>query len=48
VGLKMAHLTKITLYFEFLSAQPDGARVQAPEQFKILRALSHLRHFHTP
>ncbi len=26
-GLKMAHMTKITLPFDFLSAQPDGARV---------------------
>ncbi len=33
-GPKMAHLTKITLSFEFSSAHPDGARVKASEKFK--------------
>jgi hypothetical protein len=44
-GLKTAHLTKITLAFDFFGAHPDGARVQASEKFKILCAFEHLLHF---
>jgi hypothetical protein len=47
-GLKMAHLPKIALAFEFLSAHPNGARAQAAEKFKILCAFEHLHHFDRP
>ncbi len=33
-GLKIAHLTKITLSLEFLIAHPDGARVVPPKSSK--------------
>jgi hypothetical protein len=39
-GLKMAHLPKIALAFEFLSAHPDGARVAPPKSSKSCALLS--------
>jgi hypothetical protein len=48
VGLKMAHLPKIALAFEFLSARPTVPGLEASEKFKILRAFEHLHHFDRP
>jgi hypothetical protein len=39
-GLKMAHLPKIALAFEFLSARPDGARAVPPKSSKSCALLS--------
>jgi hypothetical protein len=39
-GLKMAHLPKIALAFEFRSAHPDGARVAPPKSSKSCALLS--------
>jgi hypothetical protein len=36
----MAHLPKIALAFEFLSAHPDGARVAPPKSSKSCALLS--------
>jgi hypothetical protein len=34
--------------FRMFGAHPDGAAVAPFEKFKILRAYSHLHHFHPP
>jgi hypothetical protein len=48
-GLKMAHLPKIALAFEFLSAHPDGVSgLKAFEKFKVLCAFEHLHHLNRP
>jgi hypothetical protein len=39
-GLKMAHLPKVALAFEFLSARPDGARAVPPKSSKSCALLS--------
>jgi hypothetical protein len=44
----MAHLPKIALAFEFLSAHPDGARVAPPKSSKFLCAFEHLHQFDRP
>ena len=46
-GLKMAHLHKITLAFEFLVLTLTVPGLRA-KNFKILRAFAYLRHFHSP
>jgi hypothetical protein len=38
--LQMAHLHKIAVAFEFLSAHPDGARVAPPKGSKSCAVLS--------
>jgi hypothetical protein len=39
-ALKMAHLPKIALTFEFLSARPDGASAVPPKSSKPCALLS--------
>jgi hypothetical protein len=46
-GPKMAHLSKITLAFEF-SVLPLTVPGLRAKNFKILRAFAYLRHFHSP
>jgi hypothetical protein len=39
-GLKMSHLAKVALAFEFLSARPDGARVAPAKNSRSWALLS--------